>query len=316
MMEASDDEVSHSGSEEEESDDDETPVTEARKDAIYNVIGLHEKLEDMGWPDGIDWMHSLSLDYNHEGPPVDVNDDLGREMSFYTQGLEAAREAYLTFQARGVPFLRPADYYAEMIKSDTHMLKVKDKLLFQKKMMEESEERRKQREAKKFGKEVQAEKLKERAKQKKHDIESVKKWRKGRNDSDYADGEDQFDPDAERPGKKQKISASPWDRSGGKGRGGDEISSRGRGGGRGGGRGRGRGGGRGGSRDFKDKKFGNGGRKGMMKRNTAESTADEGSFKASFKGKSMGGRGGGRGRGGGGRGGGRGRGAGRSRGRG
>lgn len=298
MEEFSDDEIDLTESEEEsEEDDAEKPVSEARRDAIYNSAALHEKLEDIGWPDGIDWTHSLALNYEHEGAPVDVNDDLTREMSFYTQGLEGAREAYLKLQELRVPFLRPADYYAEMIKSDTHMLKIKDKLLYQKKQMEESEERRKQREAKKYGKEVQAEKLKERTQQKKKDIDSVKKWRKGRSDSGFADGEEPFDIEGEgRAAKKQKVNASPWDRTGGRGRDAD--------------RGRGRGGGRG-SRESRDAKFGYGGRKGMAKRNTADSTADESGFKASFKGKSRGG-GGGRGRGGRTRGGGRGRGRGRS----
>jgi rRNA-processing protein EBP2 len=299
MDDYSGDDVDLSESEDDESEDDtEKPVAEARRDAVYNAVGLHEKLEDIAWPEGIEWTHSLAVDYKHEGAPVDVNDDLTREMSFYTQGLECAREAYLKLQELDVPFLRPADYYAEMIKSDTHMLKIKDKLLFQKRQMEESEERRKQREAKKYGKEVQAERLKERAQQKKRDIEGVKKWRKGRSDSGFADGEEPFEVEGEgRPAKKQKVNASPWDRSGGKGAGGGR-------GGRGGGRG-----GRG-SRTARDAKFGYGGRKGSAKRNSAESTADESGFKASFKGKSMGDRGGrGRGRG---RGGGRGRGRGRS----
>lgn len=317
MAEYSDDEVELSELEDESDDEEEKPVEEARKDAIYNTVGMHDKLEEVGWPDGIDWIHSLRVDYKGEGDIVDVNDDLGREMSFYTQGLDGAREAYLKLQTMGVPFLRPADYYAEMIKSDTHMLKVKDKLLFQKKIMEETEERRKQREAKKFGKEVQAEKLKERAKQKKHDIESVKKWRKVRSNSDYTEGEDDFPIDLGEgapPSKKQRVMASAGDRSGGKGRGRGQFGGRGRSsessrGGRGtgargdfgrGGRGGSRGGSRGGrssSRDARDSKFGFGGRKGSTKRNTADSAADESSYRGSFKGNSRGGRGRGRGRG-------------------
>lgn len=57
---------------------------------------------------------------------------------------------------------------------------MKDKLLHEQKAIEEAEARRKQRENKKYGKEVQAAKLKERAQSKKKDIESVKKWRKQR----------------------------------------------------------------------------------------------------------------------------------------
>eukprot|EP00494_Astrolonche_serrata_P013234 UN13351 len=72
-----------------------------------------------------------------------------------------------------------------MVKTDTHMHKIKGKLLFEKKKIEEAEERKKARESKKRSKEVQAEKLKERAKEKKESIESVKKWRKQRQQGDF-----------------------------------------------------------------------------------------------------------------------------------
>lgn len=309
-QEYSDDEIEFSESEESEEDEEEKPVEEARKDAVYNIVGIHEKLEDIGWPEDIDWIQSLSVTVeDDELKAVDVNDDLAREMAFYTQALEGARDAYQKFEALGIPFLRPSDYYAEMVKSDTHMLKVKDKLLTQKKMMEEADERRKQREAKKFSKEVQAEKLKERAKQKKHDIESVKKWRKARSDSGYTEGEDEFPVNVENGGpsaKKRRVLASPGDRSGGKDRSGNPFGSQGRGrgsssfrGGRGssgsfrggrtgksgelgrggGGRGGHRGGGRSGNREKRDAKYGHGGRKGLKKKNTAESAADDSSFR-------------------------------------
>ena len=47
---------------------------------------------------------------------------------------------------------RPSDYFAEMVKSDEHMKRVKDKLLYEKKLSDGQEERRKHKEAKKYGK--------------------------------------------------------------------------------------------------------------------------------------------------------------------
>lgn len=95
------------------------------------------------------------------------------------QGFEGVWEVYLKLQELGIFFFRLMDYYVEMIKSDIYMLKIKDKLLYQKKQMEEVEECCKLWEVKKYGKEVQVERLKEWMQQKKKDIESVKKWRKG-----------------------------------------------------------------------------------------------------------------------------------------
>lgn len=279
-------EESEDDSEEESEDDSEeegedVPTKEPRKDAVYNVARLHEKLEEIGWPDNLDWMETLRINYKREHE-IDVNDDLSREMAFYTQALEGTREAYGKLEDLGIPFLRPSDYYAEMVKSDTHMLKVKDKLLFQKKTIEETEERRKARESKKLSKSIQAEKLKERAKKKKHDIESVKKWRKMRQNSGFADGgkdEMPFDfGDGDRDGdgpiplkKNFKRGVAPGDRSGGKARHAAGMQSPAKGGG--GGKGKGKR-----TRDFKDAKFGHGGRKRLKKQNTAESAADFSGF--------------------------------------
>lgn len=196
----------------------EIPQQLPRPNAVYNLAALHEKLEEIGWPDGIDWMQTLLVQYDPPGE-IDVNDDLAREMAFYTQALEGTREAYNKLQEMGVPFLRPEDYYAEMVKTDTHMLKVKDKLLTQQKQFEEVEERRKSREAKRFSKEVQAEKLKERAQEKKQNIDTVKKWRKMRQKRGYSEGGDDFPVDLEeKPSsfQKRKLNGASRDRPGGK----------------------------------------------------------------------------------------------------
>ncbi|KAL2653480.1 hypothetical protein R1flu_021608 [Riccia fluitans] len=268
-------ESDYSGSESEEEEESsseeehERPLKEPRKDAVYDTNGMHEKLEDIGWPDDLDWIQTCVITSPKSENQVDVNDDLVREMAFYTQALEGAKEAYLKLQELGIPFLRPSDYYAEMIKTDSHMLKIKDKLLHEKSKLEETDERRKAREAKKYSKEVQAEKLKERAKRKKQDIESVKKWRKVRQKSGH-EGDDVAPPiDFEdRSGKSNGARRG----RGGHGRG-DRPSM---------------------NRESRDAKYGNGGRKHGSKRNDANSSADDSSFRGKGRGR---GRGGGRGRG-------------------
>ncbi|XP_059666996.1 probable rRNA-processing protein EBP2 homolog [Cornus florida] len=263
--------VEASESESESEEDEDVKLTEPSKTSIYNRDGLLDKLDDIRWPENVEWIHKLSIDIDRE-QEVDVNDDLTRELAFYTQALEGTRQAFVKFDSARLPFLRPSDYYAEMVKTDNHMEKVKGRLLSEKKKIEEAEERRKAREAKKIAKEVQAQKIKERSKQKKDEIESVKKWRKQRQQSGFAggdeDGEMGFNFEDgktfERSNKKRPWVA-PGDRSGGKAR-------------QGGGKGK-----KGANkmkkgRDFKDSKFGFGGRKGMKKQNTAETTNDLRSF--------------------------------------
>lgn len=248
---------------ESELEDEDLKLAEPSKNAIYDTDGILDKLGDISFPGNVGWIHRLSVDIDQE-QEVDVNDDLARELAFYNQALEGTRKAFEKLQAMGLPFLRPSDYYAEMVKTDSHMEKVKGRLLAEKRRIEEAEERKKAREAKKLAKEVQAQKAKERAKQKKEGIESVKKWRKQRQQSGFAkddDGGKEMDfsfedgKAFERSGKK-RPGVMPGDRSGGKMR---------------------QGGGKGKSqkkREFRNSKFGFGGRKGLKKQNTAEATND------------------------------------------
>lgn len=104
----------------------------------------------------------------------DVADDLQRELAFYTQCLEAARQGRSKLLAAGVPFSRPKDYFAEMVKEDAHMEKVKAKLMEEASAKKASAEARKQRDLKKFGKQVQVAKLQERQKAKRETLEKIK----------------------------------------------------------------------------------------------------------------------------------------------
>lgn len=252
---------------ESESEAEEVALAEPAKNAINNKEGLLEKLEDIAWPENVDWIHKLSVDCDLP-EEVDVNDDLAREMAFYTQALEGTRQAFDKLESMKLSFLRPPDYYAEMVKTDSHMLKIKGKLLVEKKRIEEADERKKAREAKKIAKEVQAEKNKERAKRKKEDIESVKKWRKQRQQSGFAKGKGEeldlgLDGDTGNfASKKRRPGVAPGDRSGGFRKQGYNKK-----------------------RDKRESKFGHGGRKGMRKQNTADTTND---LKGFNKGDSMG----------------------------
>ena len=57
-------------------------------------------------------------------------------------------------EEQGVPYLRPENYFAEMIKIDDHMKKVRQSLLGRQKILEQREKARKLRELKKYGKKV------------------------------------------------------------------------------------------------------------------------------------------------------------------
>ncbi|KAJ4851186.1 rRNA-processing protein and EBNA1-binding protein ebp2, partial [Turnera subulata] len=248
---AIDDETSHFNEETSESEsdsgDEDIKLSEPSKAAIYNRDGLNDKLQDVSWPENVDWMHKLSIDIDQE-QNVDVNDDLNRELSFYTQALEGQGKPARHSNLWGVLFS------GLMVKSDAHMEKVKSRLLVEKKNIEEAEERRKAREAKRVAKAVQAQKQKERAAQKKMEIEAVKKFRKQRQQSGFSDKGDEMGlPFEEGKGfersSKKRPGVAPGDRSGGKARqplkGGKKRVEK---------------------RQKKDNKFGAGGRKGLRGR--------------------------------------------------
>lgn len=104
----------------------------------------------------------------------DISDDLQREIAFYSQCLGAAQEGRARLLAEGVPFSRPKDYFAEMVKEDAHMERVKAKLIEEASAKKASAEARKLRDLKKFGKQVQVAKLQERQKAKRETLDKIK----------------------------------------------------------------------------------------------------------------------------------------------
>jgi rRNA-processing protein EBP2 len=50
--------------------------------------------------------------------PLGIHDDLQREVAFYDVALEAVLEAKILCHKAGIPFTRPDDFFAEMVKTD------------------------------------------------------------------------------------------------------------------------------------------------------------------------------------------------------
>jgi rRNA-processing protein EBP2 len=110
----------------------------------------------------------------------DIQDDLKRELAFYAQSLEAAKRARAMLKSEGVPFSRPKDYFAEMVKDDGHMELVKARLVEEASAKKASSEARKLRDLKKFGKQVQVAKLQERQKDKRDTLEKIKSLKRSK----------------------------------------------------------------------------------------------------------------------------------------
>jgi rRNA-processing protein EBP2 len=103
----------------------------------------------------------------------DIDDDLSRELAFYAQSLAAVKSARKQLKDEGIPFTRPTDYFAEMVKSEEHMGRVRQRLVDDAAGKKAAAEARRQRDLKKFGKAVQVAKLQERDKAKRDTIEKI-----------------------------------------------------------------------------------------------------------------------------------------------
>ncbi|KAL7335551.1 rRNA-processing protein EBP2 [Mucor circinelloides] len=207
------------------------------------------------------WIETMTITSSKPVVVEDVQNDMERELAFYQQALEAAKLGRELVKKAGAEFSRPEDYFAEMLKSDEHMAKIRQKLLDESASLKASEEAKRQRQLKKFGKKVQVEKQLERQKQKSEMLEKIKLLKRKRKDGEDLTLNDDFDIALEKADTKRaktdKKSAPAKSQK----------------------------------RINKDLKYGSGGKKGRFaKSNTLESTSGLGGYnkmkgKPIFKGK-------------------------------
>lgn len=157
------------------SDDEKEDMIPHQRLTINNTIALTAALKRISLPiQKLPFSEHQSITTSLPVNIVDVSDDLNRELAFYAQSLSAVHEARKKFKEEGVPFTRPTDYFAEMVKADEHMAKIKAKLIDEAAGKKASAEARKQRDLKKFGKQVQVAKIQEREKERKQTMEKIK----------------------------------------------------------------------------------------------------------------------------------------------
>lgn len=143
-------------------------------------------------------------------PEEAIQDDMRREQAFHDQALAAALQGKKKVLAAGVPFTRPDDYFAEMVKSDDQMERVRRNLVEEAQAIKRAEEMKRLREAKKFGKQVQVAKIQERQKQKSRDLDKIEKLKRKRGDGKLGSDDfdvsidDAFGDEGGSPSKKQK----------------------------------------------------------------------------------------------------------------
>lgn len=124
--------------------------------------------------------------YNPSEDPV-LN-DFRRETMFHRQAQGAVIDGIARLKKLGLRTIRPDDYFAEMVKTDDHMQKVRENLMKKQFETQRSEKVRQLRTQAKVGKQMQIEATLKKHAEKRQMLEEIKKYRKGkRQDLNFLD---------------------------------------------------------------------------------------------------------------------------------
>lgn len=188
--EMGDESGSGSDSEEEDAEKQKKNDLTRNKALVAKTLELEAEKKDVPWLESFDVITTQPLPFSKHngGNPLHVHDDLKREVSFYNVALEAVQLAKQKCYEAKVPFTRPDDFFAEMVKSDEHMAKIKDRLIFESKKIAAFGQRKANREQKLRAKEARSKKLQEKAKYKKDNLKAVDNWAKSAASNRLADG--------------------------------------------------------------------------------------------------------------------------------
>ncbi len=103
-----------------------------------------------------------------------------RPRGSYQSAMASVRAGREALQSLGLPFSRPTDFFAEMLKSDEHMGRVKARLIAERERMEAFSRRKRERETQTFAKQVHAAREQERAQERRQTLQKVSNWQKER----------------------------------------------------------------------------------------------------------------------------------------
>ncbi|WBW73616.1 rRNA processing protein Ebp2 [Schizosaccharomyces osmophilus] len=192
--------------------EEDADLVRKRKLALNNTIALESIYEKLKYPDNISIVENQAVTTKEPVVVENVEDDLTRELAFYKQGVDGVKAAFEQLEKHKVPITRPSDYFAEMLKSDAHMEKVRQELIKEATSKKLSEQAKKQRELKKFGKQVQVAKQEERQRSKRDTLEKINLLKRKNTGSDLTT-EDDFDVTLAKA-EKEENSKKPTNKKG------------------------------------------------------------------------------------------------------
>jgi rRNA-processing protein EBP2 len=115
-----DDESEHDDDDDDEAKEkEETTASPFNKGLAVVTQELQAAKRHLPWVETFDIVPKTPLPFEPgTATALDIHDDLKREVAFYDMALEAVQEARAKCDAAKVPFTRPEDFFAEMVKTD------------------------------------------------------------------------------------------------------------------------------------------------------------------------------------------------------
>jgi rRNA-processing protein EBP2 len=130
------------------------------------------KTKDVPWIETMDLVSDSAVDKN-----LNVDDDVRRELIFYNITLSNAVKGIIKLKENGEKLNRPGDFFAEMIKGDNQMQKIKKQIVTEQQRIKKYEEKKNKLQNVKFSKAMKDNQSKVKADFKRKTKEGVEAWK-------------------------------------------------------------------------------------------------------------------------------------------
>lgn len=109
---------------------------------------------------------------------LEVKAEIKREIALYNLARQNVMQGMRFLIQSKVPIARPDDFFAEMLKSDSHMKNIKSRLLAQQRKIKTFEEKKTRQENKKFHKALRDHKMRAKHAEKAENLKNIEKLKK------------------------------------------------------------------------------------------------------------------------------------------
>ena len=119
------------------------------------------------------YTHAKPLQLSEAAKALAINNEIKREVAFYNSARENVQKGMEILVQAKVPIERPDDFFAEMLKTDDQMKKVKQRIMKQQHKIQTFEDKKQKEENRKFHKAIKDFTQKKRHEEKKDNIKAI-----------------------------------------------------------------------------------------------------------------------------------------------